>query len=129
MRVSVGVDPVSGRSISRSVTVVGELADARWRQQELAAQAAALRDTQQPPLRTVGELLERWLTAEHDWKAATWRGYRLACRRLRRDPLARRAPASVTPPVLRAVMRAWADAGVPTTTISLHVRTLRAAFG
>lgn len=129
VRVSVGVDPVSGRSISRSVTVVGDLADARRRQEELAAQAAALRLSQQQPLRTVGELLERWMSAEHGWKPSTWSGYRLAVRRLTADPLAARAPASVSPPVLRAAMRAWSERGIPTTTISLHVRTLRSAFG
>ena len=128
VRVSVGVDPVSGRSISRSVTVVGELADARRRQEELAAQATALRLSQQQPLRTVGELLERWMSAEHDWKPSTWSGYRLAVRRLSADMFAGRAPASVTPPVLRAAMRAWSEQGMPTTTISLHVRTLRSAF-
>lgn len=71
VRVSVGTDPVSGRSISRSTTVHGELADAHRRRDELAAQAAALRATQQTPLRTVGELLERWLAAEHDGKPGT----------------------------------------------------------
>ena len=129
VRVSVGTDPVSGRSVSRSVTVVEALADARRRQEELAAQAAALRDARQAPLRTVAELLERWLAEEHDWKPGTWRGYRDTCRRLRPDPLMRRAPATVTPPVLRAAMHAWAAAGTPTTTISLQVRTLRSAFG
>lgn len=129
VRVSVGLDPVSGRSISRSVTVAGDLAEARRRQEELAAQAAVLRQSRQQPLRSVHELLERWLADEHDGKPATWRGYRIAVRRLTRDPLSARAPARVTPPVLRAAMRAWSDQGVPTTTISLHVRTLRAAFG
>ena len=129
VRVSVGVDPVSGASVSRSVTVHGVLANARRRQEELAAQAAALRETQQAPLRNVGDLLERWLDDEHAWKPGTWRGYRDTCRRLRPDPLMRRVPTTVTPPVLQAAMRAWAAAGTPTTTISLQVRTLRSAFG
>ena len=129
MRVSVGVDPVSGASVSRSVTGHGELADARRRQEELAAQAAALGETQQAPPRNVGDLLERWLDDEPDWKPGTWRGYRDTCRRLRPDPLMRWVPTTVTPPVLQAAMRAWAAAGTPTTTISLQVGTLRSAFG
>lgn len=117
VRVSVGTDPVSGRSIYRSVTVAGELVDARRRGEELAAQAAAMRASQQQPVRSVAELLERWLAAEHDWKPGTWRGYRSTCRRLSQDPLTRRAPATLTPPVLRAAMRTWAAAGVPSTTV------------
>ena len=128
VRVSVGVDPVSGASVSRSVSVHGELADAGRRQEELAAQAAALRATQKAPLRNVGDLLERWLDDEPDWKPGTWRGYRDTCRRLRPDPLMRRVPTTVTPPIPQAAMRAWAAAGTPTTTISLQVRTLRSAF-
>lgn len=108
---------------------MGELADARRRQEELAAQAAALREAQQAPIRTVGELLERWLGHEHDWKPGTWRGYRDTCRRLCQDPLMRRVPATLTPPVMRAAMNAWKASGTPTTTVSLQVRTLRSAFG
>lgn len=129
VRVSVGTDPVSGRSISRSVTVHGDLLQAVRRRDELAAQAAALRASAQRPVRTVADLLARWLGAEHDWKPGTWQGYRGTIHRLSQDPLARRSPANVTPAVLAAAIRAWTAAGVPTATISLHVRTLRSAFG
>jgi len=43
--------------------------------------------------------------------------------------LARRAPATVTPPVVRAAMQRWAATGAAPSTIALQVRTLRAAFG
>ena len=48
----------------------------------------------------VDESLERWLDAAHDSKPATWR----------------RLPQRL-PPAARAAMRAWADDGVPPTTI------------
>ncbi len=68
-----------------------------------------------------------WLAAEHE--PAAWRGYRLAAGRLARDALANGAPSRLSPPVLRAAMGDWAAAGVPATTVALHVRTLKAALG
>jgi len=115
--------------VTRSVTVHGELAEAEQRRAMLAAQAEALRASRQRPLQTVADLLAVWLSAEHDWKPSTRQGYRLAGRRLSGDPLSRRPPAGVTPPVLRAAMRTWTGAGVPVSTVALHVRTLKAAFG
>lgn len=129
VRVSLGADPVSGQSVYRSVTVHGELAEAEQRRVLLAAQAEQLRDRRQRPLRTVADLLEVWLAAEHDWKPSTWQGYRQAARHLTADPLARRAPATVSPPVLRAAMRTWTQTGVPATTSGLRARTLKAALG
>ena len=85
VRVSVGTDPVSGRSISRSVTVHGDLLQAVRRREELAAQAAALRASAQRPVRTVADLPARWLGAEPHWKPGTWRGYRGTVRRLWQD--------------------------------------------
>ena len=129
VRVSVGPDPVSGRAVQRSTTVRGELADAERARALLAAHASQVRAQRQPPLRTVAELLEVWLAAEHDWKPATWQNYRLAVRRLTADPLCRRLPDRLSPPVLRTAMRARQQQGVPLSTIALHVRTLKAALG
>ena len=67
--------------------------------------------------------------AEHDWKPSTWQNYRWAVRRLTADPLACRQPDRLSPPVLRAAMKAWQQQGVPVSTIALHVRTLKAALG
>jgi hypothetical protein len=78
--VCVGTDPVSGQVVQRSVTVRGNLAIAEQQRALLAAQAQQLRARGQRPLRTVGDLLEVWLTAEHDWKPSTWQGYRQAAR-------------------------------------------------
>ena len=129
IRVHLVTDPVSGRPVQRSVTVQGELAEAEDRRAMLAAQADQLRAARQQPVPTVGALLASWLAADHDWKPSTRQGYRIAVRRLATDSLARRPPTRVSPPVLRAAMSAWTAAGVPTSTIALHVRTLKAAFG
>lgn len=81
------------------------------------------------PLRTVGDLLEVWIGAGHDWKPATWVNYRGSVRRLLADPLAHRLLATLHPPVARAVMLAWTTAGMPVSTAALNVRILKAAAG
>jgi integrase len=129
VRVCVGADPVSGQPVQRSVTVHGNLAEAERRRALLAAQAEQLRGRGLPPMRTIAELLAVWLAAEHDWKPSTWEGYRQTARRLSAEPLARRAPATVSPPVLRTAMRAWERSGVPISTSALWARTLKAALG
>lgn len=129
VRVSLGPDPVSGRSAVRSITVRGDLGEAQRQRELLAVQAEALRAHPGPPLRTVADLLAVWLAAEHDWKPSTWQNYRIAAARLCRDPLALRAPTRLSPPVMAAAVTAWRTAGVPPSTMALHVRTLRAALG
>lgn len=128
VRVSLGPHALSGQSVYRSITVHGDLAQAEHRRAVLAAQAEQLRRTPVTPVSTVGELLNRWLTAEHCWKPSTWRGYRETARRLRAGPLILRSPEALNPVVMRAVMRDWERHGVPTTTISLQLRTLRSAM-
>jgi hypothetical protein len=49
-------------------------------------------------------------------------------RHLNADPVARREPSAVSPPVLRAAIAAWQRAGIPTTTAALRART-KAALG
>ena len=129
VRVSLGPDPVSGRPVYSSVTVHGELADAQQRRALLAAQAEQIRERRQQPLRTVRDLLQVWLAAEHAWTPSTWQGYRLAARRLAADPLSLRPPEQVSPPVLRAALQGWQADGLASSTAALHVRTLRAALG
>lgn len=110
------------------MTVHGELAEAEQRRALLAAQAEQLRE-RRPPLRSVAELLEVWIAARHDWKPSTGGGYRQAARRLSLTPLAGRRPDAVSPPVLRAAMRDWSQAGTPASMVALHARTLKAALG
>jgi len=120
---------VSGQSSVRSVTVRGDLAQAQRQRVLLAEQAEAVRAQAGPPLRTLADLLAVWLQCEHDWKPSTWQNYRIAAARLSRDPLAMRPPSRLSPPVMTAAVTTWRAAGVPSSTIALHVRTLRAALG
>jgi hypothetical protein len=70
IRIAVGVDPVSGRTVQRSFWFHGALEDAEERRSELASQFAEYRAVRRAaPFLTVGELLERWMAAHHDWAA------------------------------------------------------------
>jgi len=72
IRIAVGVDPVSGRTVQRSFWFHGALEDAEERRCELAARFAEYRSVRRAaPFLTVGELLERWMAAHHDWRPST----------------------------------------------------------
>jgi hypothetical protein len=89
IRVAAGTDPVTGRTIQRSVTFHGTKADADTYQLELAGEYAARRSiVRAAPLLTVGDLLERWLAADHPWKPSTWSSHRSNARFLSADKLA-----------------------------------------
>lgn len=128
VRVYLGDHPVSGEPRQRSVTVHGDQADAEQRRALLAQQAEQLRARAAVPLGTVADVLAVWLAAEHDWKPSTQQNYRHATRRLSAEPVARRRPDRLSPPVLCAAMAAWQQQEVRAATIALHVRTLRAAL-
>ena len=73
IRIAVGVDPVSGRTAQRSFVFRGDVDQADARRQELAAEWAERRAFRRAaPFLSVGELLERWLGAHHDWRPAPW---------------------------------------------------------
>lgn len=128
VRVSLGPHALSGRPVYRSATVHGDLAQAEQRRSALAAQAEQLRQARVRPVRTLAELLDRWLSVEHDWKPSTWRGYQQTVRRLSDGPVADRAPETLTPVVMRAVLRCWEHEGVPTSVRALHLRTMKSAL-
>lgn len=130
LRVALGPDAVSGRSLVRSITVHGDRDDAQAALARWAAQADAVRAGRRAaPGVAVADLLERWLAAAHGWRPATVAGYRSTVRALGRDPLGARRASQVTPPVLRAAVHAWAAAGVGPATAAARVRCLRSAFG
>ena len=73
IRIAVGIDPVSGRTVQRSFWFHGAPEDAEERRSELATQFAEYRAVRRAaPFLTVGELLERWMAAHHDWRPSTW---------------------------------------------------------
>lgn len=130
IRVAAGTDPVTGRVIQRSVTFHGTAADAEAYRQELAAEYTRRRAvTRAAPLLTVGELLERWLLADHPWRPSTWVGYRSVAGQLRADrALADQRVVSLTPRQLRATFARWSAAGATQSVIGARFRALRSAI-
>ena len=130
IRVAVGVDPVSGRTTQRSFVFHGDIDQADARRQELAAEWAERRAIRRAaPFLTVGEFLERWLGAHHDWRPATWISARSNVKALRADRLAGRRVTTLTPEVVRAAMACWTAAGTSVAVISGRFRVLRSAVG
>ena len=130
IRVAVGVDPVSGRTVQRSFWFHGALEDAEERRRELAAQFAEYRSIRRAaPFLTVGELLERWLCAQHDWRPSTWVGVRSNVKALSADPIAGRRVATLRPEVVRVTMARWREAGAGVSVVSGRFRVLRSAVG
>jgi integrase len=131
IRIAAGTDPVTGRVIQRSVTLRGTADEAEAYRRDLAAEYARRRAaTRAAPLLTVGELLERWLLADHPWRPSTWVGYRSTARQLASDrELADQRVVSLTPRVLRAVFDRWSAAGATTSVVAGRFRALRSAIG
>jgi integrase len=130
IRVAVGVDPVSGRTVQRSFTFHGCASDAELHRKELAAEWAERRAIRRAaPFLSVAELLERWLAAHHDWRPATWIGARSNVKALHTDPLALRRVSTLKPEHVRAAMAAWSSAGASVAVVSGRFRVLRSAVG
>lgn len=130
IRIAAGTDPVTGRVIQRSITFHGTAVDAETYRQELAAEYARRRvATRAAPLLTVGELVERWLLADHPWRPSTWVGYRSVARQLANDAeLAGVRVVSLTPRQLRATFARWSAAGATPSVIGGRFRAVRSAI-
>lgn len=115
-----GSDPVTGRVIQRSVTFHGTAVEAEQYRAERAAEYAVRRAaTRAAPMLTVGELLERWLAADHPWSPTTWDGYRSNSRSLAADcELARTRAVSLTPGQLRTAFARWSAGGATQSVIA-----------
>ena len=130
IRVAVGVDPVSGRTVQRSFAVHGGAEEAELRRKELAAEWAERRAIRRAaPFRSVGELLERWFCAHHVWRPATWISACSNAKALPVDGLAARRVSTLKPEHVRAAMAAWSAAGASVAVISGRFRVLRSAVG
>lgn len=131
IRIAAGIDPVTGRTMQRSVTFHGNAADADGYRADLAAEYAARRSVARAaPMLTVAELLERWLIADHPWKPSTMVGYRSNARHLSADhPLARTRVVSLTPHDIRRAFERWTTAGATSSVVAGRFRVLRSAIG
>ena len=124
------MDPVSGRTVQRSFWFHGTANDAEDRRHQLAIQFAEYRSLRRAaPFLTVGELLERWLTAEHDWRPSTWSSARSNAKALIGDPIANRRVSTLRPDVVRVAMARWRESGATVSVVSGRFRVLRSAVG
>lgn len=116
--------------MQRSFWFHGTVDDAGDRRRELAAQFAEYRSVRRAaPFLTVGELLERWLVAQHDWRPSIWTGTRSNAKALRADPIAGRRVATLRPEVVRVAMAQWRASGATVSVVSGRFRVLRSALG
>lgn len=148
VRVPLGVDPATGRTRHRSVTVHGTQTEATAVRGELIAaqrsgqsRLAALDPFASPsPVRhghglppgavlVVGELLVAWLEADHPWKPSTTVGYRSIVRVLLGDPIARARVLALNPRMLRQVVQRWTRTGASRAVTAARIRVLRSAVG
>lgn len=131
IRVAAGTDPVTGRTLQRSVTFRGAERDAEAYRRDLAAEYVARRSVScAAPMLTVEELLLRWLTADHPWKPSTEVGYRSNVRHLLSDRrLAQTRVVSLTPPLVRQAFERWRSAGASEAVVGGRFRALRSAIG
>lgn len=98
LRVALGPDVVSDRSLVRSTTVHGDRDDAQAALARWAAQAEAVRAGRRAaPGIAVSDLLARWLIAEHGWRPSTVTGYRSVVAALKADPIGARRASQVVP--------------------------------
>jgi hypothetical protein len=119
IRIAVGVDPVSGRTVQRSFWFHGTAEEAGDRRGELAAQFAEYRSIRRAAqFLTIGELLERWLMAQHDWRPSTWSSARSNSKALSADPIAKCRVSTLRPDAVRVAMARWRESGATVSVVS-----------
>jgi len=129
VRVSLGPDPISGRSEMKSLTVFGSADTAEDARRRWAAEAAQVRAQRLARAEiSLADLLAVWLAADHGWKPSTKTGYRSIVNQLARDSLGRRRAVDVTPRVLRAATARWRAAGGTEPTVFARIRGLRSCL-
>lgn len=130
IRISVGLDPVSGRTVQRSFWFHGNLDDAEDRRRELAAEFAGYREIRRAaPFLTVGELLTRWLAAHHDWRPSTWSSAKSTAKALSADRIATIRVSSLRPEAVRHAIAVWSAADASVSVVSGRFRVLRSSLG
>ena len=131
IRVAAGTDPVTGRTLQRSIVFRGSAHEAEKYRRELAGEYAERRGVARAaPMVTVGDLLERWLQADHPWRPSTTVSYRSNVRALTADAtLAETRVMSLTPRLVRAAFARWEAAGATRSVIGGRFRVLRSAVG
>jgi integrase len=128
VRVVVGRNPATGRSVQRSFTVRGDAEHAEARRRELVTDYGVDLSVLHASGMTVGELLTRWFAAGHVWKPSTRIVYDSDVRALRSDPIASVRLCSLDPAVMHRVIGRWRATGVTVATVSSRFKTLSSAL-
>lgn len=129
VRVAVGADPVTGRTLQRSFCFHGDAAAVDAYRCELAAAYAEQGGVRTvAPFITVGDLSERWMAVEHWWMPWTIVGYRSTVKALVASPLADVRVLSLSPQQLRTVLSAWQRQGDSVSTVGARYRVVRSAL-
>ena len=131
IRIAVGVDPVSGRTVQRSFWFHGALEDAEERRSELATQLA-----EYPAVRRAAAVPHRPASCwSGGWPPTTTGGLPLGgsarsnVKALTTDPLAERRVSSLRPEVVREAMARWKEMGASVSVVSGRFRVLRSSVG
>jgi integrase len=113
IRVVVANDPITGRSVQRSFTVHGDTAVADARRLALVERFAVDRSALccEGARWSVGELLERFIEADHQWRPATRYSNRSVARLLAKDPIAKLGLAVLSPAHVDTAFARWRAAG------------------
>lgn len=128
VRVVVGRDPTTGRSVQRSFTVRGDAEHAEARRRELVVDFGVDLSMLHASGLTVGELLTRWFAAGHAWKPSTRIVYDCDVRALRADPIATVRLCSLDQAVMHRAVGRWQATGVTRATVSSRTKTLSSAM-
>ena len=128
VRVVVGRDLATGRSVQRSFTVRGDPEHAETRRRELVAGYGVDLSVLHASGLTVGELLTRWYAAGHAWKPSTRIGYDCDVRALCVDPISSLRLCSLDTPAMYRVTSRWQATGVTLATVSARTKALSSAL-
>jgi hypothetical protein len=130
IRVVVANDPHSGRSVQRSFTVHGDAESAQDHRRDLVERFAVDKSALYcAGVRwSVGELLVRFVEAEHQWKPATWSSHRSVLRFLAADQLAGLGLAGLCPAQFEGAMVRWRGGGASVAVVWARWAVLHSAL-
>jgi hypothetical protein len=130
IRIVVGHDTITGRSIQRSFTVHGDVAAAEKRRRELVDQYGVTRVAWSTAgaRMTLGDLVQKFCDAPHLWKPATYTSHRSVVQQLIADPLAKERLVTLTPGEVLAAIGRWQAVGASIPTVSARWLVLHSAL-
>jgi hypothetical protein len=124
VRVVVGRDPLTGKSVQHSFTVRGDVEYAESRRQELVADYGVDLSALHASGLTDADVLTRWFSAGHAWKPATRIVYDCDVRALCADPVGQVRLCALDPAAMHRAVGRWQATGVTLRTVSSRGKTL-----